>query len=236
MTDVRHGADYRGRGGGHDIGPLDACVRHCRSDRDSAVVIHPDRLQALHPADVDEMPETGQPEGEHRKKALPTGKHLAVPAIRFEQCDRLVDRVRSVIVEWRHLHWRSPFGGPGLYALYDGRSFVPQTARGHLEGDQDLVAFELAHGGQYGGNPLDEPPLSERNCAVSHGTGRAHFGHTHCPQRSIVVNQKKCHFAAQCRFGSETSTPKWVRFPAAPQKGRRGAALFRVNISSTFVG
>jgi len=30
------------------------------------------------------------------------------------------------------------------------------------------------------------------------------------------VNHNECHFAAQCRFGSETSTPKRVRFPAAP--------------------
>ena len=42
MTDVRNGAGYRGRSGGHDIGPLDPCVCHCRSDRDSAVVIHLD--------------------------------------------------------------------------------------------------------------------------------------------------------------------------------------------------
>ena len=113
MTNMQHGAGYRGRGGGHDIGPLDPCVCHCRSDRDRAVAIHLDRLQALHPADVDEMPEMGQPKGEHRKKALPTGKHLAVAAVRFEQCDRLVDRVRSVVVEWRHLHCASPSDRPG---------------------------------------------------------------------------------------------------------------------------
>src|ERR1700759_1848276 len=124
MTDMRHGTGYRGRGGGHDIGSLDPCVGHCRSDRDSAVVIHLDRLQALHPADVDEMREMGQPQGEHRKKALPTGKHLAVPAVRCEQCDRLVDRVRSVVVKRRHLHCGSPSDRPGFYALYDGRSFV----------------------------------------------------------------------------------------------------------------
>jgi hypothetical protein len=33
--------------------------------------------------------------------------------------------------------------------LYDGGSFVSQTARGHLEEDQALVALELAHGGHY---------------------------------------------------------------------------------------
>jgi hypothetical protein len=33
--------------------------------------------------------------------------------------------------------------------LYDGRTFVSQTARGHLEEDQALVALELAHGGHY---------------------------------------------------------------------------------------
>jgi hypothetical protein len=33
--------------------------------------------------------------------------------------------------------------------LYDGRSFVSQTARGHLEEDQALVALEVAHGGDY---------------------------------------------------------------------------------------
>jgi hypothetical protein len=54
--------------------------------------------------------------------------------------------------------------------------------------------------------------------AASRGTGWAHFGHTHCPQRSILVNHNGCHFAAQCRFRSETSTPKRVRFPAAPQE------------------
>jgi hypothetical protein len=32
------------------------------------------------------------------------------------------------------------------------------------------------------------------------------------------VNHNKCHFAAQCRLGSETSNPKRVRFPAAPLK------------------
>ena len=32
------------------------------------------------------------------------------------------------------------------------------------------------------------------------------------------MNHNECHFAAQCRFGSETSTPKRVRFPAAPQR------------------
>jgi hypothetical protein len=61
-----------------------------------------------------------------------------------------------------------------------------------------------------------KPALSERNCTVNRGTGWAHFGHTRCPQRSILMNHNECHFAAQCRFGSETSTPKWVRFPAAP--------------------
>jgi hypothetical protein len=40
------------------------------------------------------------------------------------------------------------------------------------------------------------------------------------------VNHNTCHFAAQRRFGLETSTPKRVRFPAAPQKGRTSAALF----------
>ena len=30
------------------------------------------------------------------------------------------------------------------------------------------------------------------------------------------MNHNECHFAAQCRSGSETSTPKRVRFPAAP--------------------
>ena len=29
------------------------------------------------------------------------------------------------------------------------------------------------------------------------------------------MNHLKCHFAAQCRFGSVTRTPKRVRFPAA---------------------
>src|SRR6476660_4229465 len=38
------------------------------------------------------------------------------------------------------------------------------------------------------------------------GHGWAHFGHTWCPQRSILVNHNRCHFAAQCRFGSATST------------------------------
>ena len=50
------------------------------------------------------------------------------------------------------------------------------------------------------------------------GAGWAHFGHTHCPKRSIPVNHNRCHFAAQCRFGSETSIPKRVRFPAASTK------------------
>jgi hypothetical protein len=99
MTDVRHSAGDHGRGGGHDIRPLDPRVCHCRPDRDRAVIIHLDRLQALHPADVDEMPEMGHPEGEQRQKALPTGKHLGVLAVRCEQCDRLVDRVWSVVVE-----------------------------------------------------------------------------------------------------------------------------------------
>jgi hypothetical protein len=33
--------------------------------------------------------------------------------------------------------------------LYDGRSFVSQTARDHLEEDQALVALELARRGHY---------------------------------------------------------------------------------------
>jgi hypothetical protein len=33
--------------------------------------------------------------------------------------------------------------------LYDGRTFVSQTTRDHLEEDQALVALELAHGGHY---------------------------------------------------------------------------------------
>jgi hypothetical protein len=57
-----------------------------------------------------------------------------------------------------------------------------------------------------------------RRCAVRRGTGWAHFGHTQCPQRSILVNHSECHSAAQCRFDSETGTPKRVRFPAAPQR------------------
>ena len=69
-----------------------------------------------------------------------------------------------------------------------------------------------------GGNPLTKPALSERICTVSRGTGWAHFGHTQGPWRSILLNHNRCHFAAQCRFGSETSTPKRVRFPAAPPR------------------
>jgi class 3 adenylate cyclase len=54
------------------------------------------------------------------------------------------------------------------------------------------------------------------NKFLGDGAGWAHFGHTLSPQRSILVNHNECHFAAECRFGSETSTPKRVRFPAAP--------------------
>jgi hypothetical protein len=62
--------------------------------------------------------------------------------------------------------------------------------------------------------------------AVSRMTGWAHFGHTQCPQRSILVNHISCRFAAQCRFGSETSTPKRVRFPAAPQRNKQAREHF----------
>ena len=111
-----------------------------------------------HPYNVDEMSEVGESEGEHRQKALPTGEHLAVVTELFEQCDGLIDRVRSVVVEWRHLHCGSPSDRPGLYAWCDGSSFVSKTARGHLEEDQDLVALELAHGGQSGGNRSTRAP------------------------------------------------------------------------------
>ena len=33
------------------------------------------------------------------------------------------------------------------------------------------------------------------------------------------MNHIQCHFAAHCRFDSETSIPKRVRFPAAPPLG-----------------
>ena len=51
--------------------------------------------------------------------------------------------------------------------MYDGRSFVSQTARGHLEEDQALVALELAHGASPVETRSTKPPLSERNCALS---------------------------------------------------------------------
>lgn len=56
----------------------------------------------------------------------------------------------------------------------------------------------------------------ERSCAVNRGVGWAQYGHTRCPYRSILVNHNRCHSAAQCRFDSQTSTPKRVRFPADP--------------------
>jgi len=57
--------------------------------------------------------------------------------------------------------------------LYDGRSFVSQTTRDHLEEDQALVALKLAHGGQSGETRSTKPLLSERNCTVSRGTEHA---------------------------------------------------------------
>lgn len=74
-----------------------------------------------------------------------------------------------------------------------------------------------------------------RNCAVNRGPGWAHFGHTQSPETSILANQNECHFAAQRRFGSETSTPKWVRFPAAPLRNSWSEPLWsgRFSFSST---
>ena len=63
-----------------------------------------DRAQLLHPAQVDEVVEDGQAQGEHRHEALAAGDDLGGVAELGQQRDGLVDGGGRVVVERRRLH------------------------------------------------------------------------------------------------------------------------------------
>ena len=62
------------------------------------------RAQLLHPAQVDEVLEDRQAQGEHRHEALAAGEDLGGVAELGEQRDGLVEGRRSVVVERCRLH------------------------------------------------------------------------------------------------------------------------------------
>src|SRR5882757_1522295 len=78
---------------------------------------------------------------------------------------------------------------------------------------------------------VESQPMSQTDV---YGAAGHILGTLKCVQSSILVNHIECHFAAQCRFGSETRTANRVRFPAAPPGELvKAKSLGQLSFSST---
>ena len=94
------------RHGTHDLGVgADRRLGGAGADPDRAVRTL-DTAEGIDPADVDEVLEDRQPEGEHRDEALAPGEHLGFVAELGQQGHGFLGQLRRVVLERRRLHAR----------------------------------------------------------------------------------------------------------------------------------
>ena len=128
----RHVADLRSRLGKQRTGTrdrrcaLDVAVADERSDREPGVALF-QLVEAADPVQVDENPGLGQPEVEERAQALAAGERPRVAAEACEQPERLLDALRSVVVERVRLQPIVPRSS--TESSWNGRTFSLPTSR-----------------------------------------------------------------------------------------------------------
>ena len=113
----------------------------CRTKAPSTqiAVLFLDRVEALEPVDVDQMPRRGEPQLHHRDQALSAGEDLRLVAEGGEHIERLSQRGRPVILETGRQHrgpssfgWLSalsPTAGGSIHLSHGWRERATQVQR-----------------------------------------------------------------------------------------------------------
>jgi hypothetical protein len=112
VPDERRGPGQQRHGLGHLGGRPDRGLRGAGADPDRPVAPL-DAPDVRHPAEVDEVVEDREPQGEHRHQALPAGQDLRAVPVLGQQGHGLLDARRRVVVERRGLHAERPYSPPG---------------------------------------------------------------------------------------------------------------------------
>src|SRR5579864_1094874 len=120
MGDVRQSARQKRRVLGDVALALGLGVAHQRADLDRAVVPL-DTIEAREAVDVDQRVRCGESRIERGDEALTAGEQTRAFAVPSEQVDRVVERARLVIGEWRRLHAQS-----SLWALFRIPDYMPR--------------------------------------------------------------------------------------------------------------
>ncbi len=102
LADERGGLGHQGDPDAHDLARLDLRIGSHGPDGHHPVPAI-DTPEPVHPAQIDQMPEAGEPKSQQRYEALAASQHLGIVK-GGQQLGGLVDGLGRVVVEWCRFH------------------------------------------------------------------------------------------------------------------------------------